>query len=92
MSDDPMGGFRFDSDPRGSCKHVPPPSLSVPIEDAPCAKCAELTKQSRMRSETMGRYVDDNLALQNRLAHLAALNKVLLTALSDLSHKYGEER
>ena len=75
---------------RVTFEYLQPETLKVPVEDAPCAKCAELTLRCRMHAETLGRYVDEKLALQNRLVHLAALNKVLLTALSDLSHKYGK--
>ncbi len=70
-------------------KYVPPP-IGVPVEDAPCPKCTELTEKCRMQSETIGRYVDEKLDLQNRLVHLAAVNDVLLSAMSDLSRKYGK--
>ncbi len=58
-----------------------PPSLKVPVEDVPCAKCAELTERYRMQSETLGRYVDENLALQNRLTMLTMFNAAASKAL-----------
>ena len=64
---------RLTGDPRGNYEYIRPP-IGVPVEDAPCAKCAELTERYRMQSETLGRYVDENLMLQNRLGQLDLIN------------------
>ncbi len=65
---------------RRTYQYVPPP-IGVPVEDVSCAKCAELTERYRMQSETLGRYVDEKLALENRLTLLAMFNAAASKAL-----------
>ena len=72
-------------------KYVPPP-LDVVVEDMSCVKCAELTERCRMQSETIGRYVDEKLALQNRLALLGALNDVAYRLIRGEYDATGQER
>ncbi len=66
--------------PQGNYKYVSPP-IGVPVEDVACAKCAELTERCRMQSETIGRYVDEKLDLQNRLARLEIINNLAVEVL-----------